>query len=55
MAIAISIGVFGVVALCLVFWTTLVIGRIDCADELSDAGYSDWADQRRELQSIIEE
>lgn len=42
MAIAISIGVSGVVALCLVFWTALVIGRIDCTDELSEAGYSDW-------------
>jgi len=42
MAIAISIGVFGVVACCLVFWTALVISKVDCADELSEAGYSDW-------------
>jgi len=42
MAIAISIGVFGVVALCLVFWTALVVSKCDCADELSEAGYSDW-------------
>lgn len=50
------IGV-GCAALSLIVWTACVVSSLECSDELSEAGYSDWPlhpSEVGELRDVVE-